>query len=108
LQSHIYIIVSRKDKTQRLKLSPTCNEKLTKRTIGDNEYQVGFDRVKWINMAEKTFDEHFKYSRKELEKFINQNILKNGSPQEKFELNKLIATSQNNTRQAQKKSIGIY
>ncbi|MFV5685101.1 DUF5712 family protein [Flavobacterium sp. GB2R13] len=86
LQSHIHIIVSRKDKTQRLKLSPTCNEKSTSRTIGDNEYQVGFDRVKWINMNEKTFDEHFKYNRKELEKFKNQNILKNGSPQEKFEL----------------------
>lgn len=86
LQSHIHIIVSRKDKTQRLKLSPSCNEKLTKRTIGDNEYQVGFDRVKWIDMNEKTFDQHFKYNRKELEKFKNQNILKNGSPQEKFEL----------------------
>lgn len=107
LQSHIHIIVSRKDKTQRLKLSPTCNEKLTKRTIGDNEYQVGFDRVKWINMVEKAFDEHFRYSRKELEKFKNQNILKNGSPQEKFELNKLIETTQNNTKQTQKKSIRI-
>lgn len=97
LQSHIHIIVSRKDKTQRLKLSPTCNETNTKRIIGDNNYQVGFDRVKWINMNEKTFDEHFKYSRKELEKFKNQNILKNGSPQEKFELKKLIENSQNNS-----------
>ncbi|MDI5951273.1 DUF5712 family protein [Flavobacterium yafengii] len=86
LQSHIHIIVSRKDKTQRLKLSPTCNEKSTSRTIGDNEYQVGFDRVKWINMNEKTFDKYFKYKRKELEKFKNQIILKNGSPQEKLEL----------------------
>jgi hypothetical protein len=102
LQSHIHVIVSRKDKSQRLKLSPTCNEKLTERTIGDNKYQVGFDRVKWINMNEKTFDEHFKYSRKELEKFKNQNILKNGSPQEKFELNKLIKTSQNNAKPTQK------
>lgn len=96
LQSHIHIIVSRKDKTQRLKLSPSCNEKLTKRTIGDNEYQVGFDRVKWIEMNEQTFDEHFRYHRKELEKFKNQNILKNGSPQEKFELNKLIKSNQTN------------
>ncbi|SHG41341.1 hypothetical protein SAMN05444396_11183 [Flavobacterium segetis] len=87
LQSHVHIIVSRKDKTQKLKLSPTCNETLTKRTIGDNNYQVGFDRVKWIDLNEKTFDEHFKYKRPELEKFKNQNILKNGSPQEKFELN---------------------
>lgn len=94
LQSHIHIIVSRKDKTQQLKLSPTCNETNTKRVIGGNNYQVGFDRVKWIDMNEKTFDENFKYHRKELEKFKNQNILKNGSPQEKYELNKLLKTNQ--------------
>ena len=87
LQSHIHIIVSRKDKTQKLKLSPTCNETNTKRSIGNNSYQVGFDRVKWIQTNEEIFDRHFNYSRKELEKFKNQNILKNGSPQEKFELN---------------------
>ncbi|MFV8334260.1 DUF5712 family protein [Flavobacterium sp. GSP14] len=96
LQSHIHCIVSRKDRTQKLKLSPTCNEKLTNRTIGDNEYQVGFDRVKWIDMNEKTFDEHFRYQRKELEKFKNQNILKNGSPQEKYDLNKVLKSNQTN------------
>lgn len=90
LQSHIHIIVSRKDKTQILKLSPTCNEKQANRKIGNNEYQVGFDRVKWIDSNEKTFDEHFNYRRKELEKFQNQNILKNGSPQDKHEINKKI------------------
>lgn len=86
LQSHIHIIVSRKDKSQKYKLSPTCNEKLTVRTIGNNKYQVGFDRVEWIIKNEKTFDEHFMYSRTKLEKFENQNILKNGSPQEKLDL----------------------
>jgi hypothetical protein len=38
-------------------------------------------------MNENAFDEYFKYNGKELEKFKNQNILKSGSPQEKFELN---------------------
>lgn len=99
LQTHIHIIVSRKDKTQCLKLSPTCNETNTKRIIGDNSYQVGFDRVKWINMNEQTFDLHFNYKRRELEKFINQNILKNGSPQEKFELNKRIENLTSNQTQ---------
>ena len=96
LQSHIHIIVSRKDKTQILKLSPTCNEKQTNRKIGNNEYQVGFDRIKWINSNEKTFDEHFNYKRKELEKFQNQNILKNGNPQDKYEINKKIEIESNN------------
>lgn len=90
LNSHVHFIVSRKDKTQRLKLSPTCNETLTKRTIGENNYQVGFNRVKWIDSNEKTFDNHFQYHRTELEKFKNQNILKNGSPEEKHELSKIL------------------
>ena len=94
LQSHLHVIISRKDRTQKLKLSPTCNETNTKRVIGGNNYQVGFDRVKWIEMNERTFDEHFKYQRKELEKFKNQNILKNGSPLEKHELNELLKANQ--------------
>ena len=102
LQSHIHIIVSRKDKTQQLKLSPTCNEKQTNRKIGNNEYQVGFDRVKWINSNEKTFDEHFNYKRKELEKFENQNILKNGSPQDKHEVNKKIEAESINRNDVKK------
>ena len=102
LQSHIHIIVSRKDKTQILKLSPTCNEKQTNRKIGNNEYQVGFDRVKWINSNEKIFDEHFNYKRKELEKFENQNILKNGSPQDKHEVNKKIEAESINRNDVKK------
>ena len=102
LQSHIHIIVSRKDKTQQLKLSPTCNEKQTNRKIGNNEYQVGFDRVKWINSNEKIFDEHFNYKRKELEKFENQNILKNGSPQDKHEVNKKIEAESINRNDVKK------
>ena len=102
LQSHIHIIVSRKGKTQQLKLSPTCNEKQTNRKIGNNEYQVGFDRVKWINSNEKIFDEHFNYKRKELEKFENQNILKNGSPQDKHEVNKKIEAESINRNDVKK------
>lgn len=37
---------------------------------------------------EKLFDELFNYKRSELEKFENQNILKNGSVSEKEELSK--------------------
>jgi hypothetical protein len=98
LQSHIHIIVSRKDKSQKFKLSPTCNEKLTVRTIGNNKYQVGFDRVGWIIKNEKTFDDHFMYNRTKLEKFENQNILKNGSPQEKLDLMNQIEISSQKTK----------
>lgn len=108
LQSHIHIIVSRKDKTQQLKLSPTCNEKRTNRKIGNNEYQVGFDRVKWINSNEKIFDEHFNYKRKELEKFQNQNILKNGSPQDKHEINKKIELESINIGDIKKQIVNAH
>lgn len=96
LQSHIHIIVSRKDKSQRLKLSPTCNEKKTTRTIGTNTYQVGFDRVNWINLNERSFDRNFNYKREEREKFENQNILKNGTPLEKQELVRRIENTESN------------
>ena len=90
VNSHVHLIVSRKDKTQKLKLTPTTKERSTTRTIGGNTYHVGFDRMKWINMNEKSFDDFFQYKRKEREKFINQYILKNGSPKEKAVLLKEI------------------
>ncbi|WP_405606226.1 DUF5712 family protein [Polaribacter sp. Asnod1-A03] len=94
INSHVHLIVSRKDKTQKLKLTPTTKERSTIRTIGGNTYHVGFDRMKWINMNEKSFDDFFQYKRKEREKFINQYILKNGSPKEKEALLKEIETKE--------------
>jgi hypothetical protein len=94
INSHVHLVVSRKDKTQRLKLTPTTKERSTTRTIGGNTYHVGFDRMKWINMNEKSFDDFFQYKRKEREKFINQCILKNGSPKEKEALLKAIETKE--------------
>jgi len=92
INSHVHLIVSRKDKTQRLKLTPTTKERSTIRKIGGNTYHVGFDRMKWINMNENSFDTFFNYKRSELEKFNNQYILKNGSPKEKATLLKQIET----------------
>lgn len=90
INSHVHIIVSRKDKTQKLKLTPTTKERSTTRTIGGNTYHVGFDRMKWINNNEKSFDDFFHYKRRERERFNNQYILKNGSPKEKETLLKKI------------------
>jgi hypothetical protein len=94
INSHVHLVVSRKDKTQKLKLTPTTKERSTTRTIGGNTYHVGFDRMKWINMNENSFDDFFQYKRKEREKFINQCILKNGSPKEKEVLLKEIETKE--------------
>ena len=101
INSHVHIIVSRKDKTQRLKLTPTTKERSTTRTIGGNTYHVGFDRMKWINMNENSFDVFFQYKRREREKFINQCILKNGSPKEKEALLKEIETKEQSIENTQ-------
>lgn len=94
VNSHVHLIVSRKDKTQKLKLTPTTKERSTTRTIGGNTYHVGFDRMNWIIMNEKSFDNFFKYKRPEREKFRNQYILKNGSPKEKAALLKQIESKE--------------
>ncbi|GGW43931.1 DUF5712 family protein [Arenibacter certesii] len=97
LQSHIHIIVSRKDKTQKMKLSPLSNEKSKIRTIGKNSYKVGFDRKKWIVENEKRFDKMFHYKRQEIEKFEVQNALKNGSMMEREATRKKLSKSQEKT-----------
>lgn len=110
LQSHVHVIVSRKDQSQRLKLSPVANEKSTTRTIGNNTYHVGFDRKKWITKNEKSFDKMFNYKRKEIEKFEVQNTLKNGTREEKLEAMKRVDMEKHITNsqvQQHEKSRGI-
>lgn len=90
LTSHGHIVVSRKDKHQKLKLTPTVKDRKTNRSINGNKYRIGFDRIKWIKRNEETFDKLFNYNRKLTEMFENQNILKNGTPQDKDILNQKI------------------
>ncbi|GMN06314.1 hypothetical protein MTsPCn5_17030 [Croceitalea sp. MTPC5] len=106
LQSHVHVIVSRKDKTQKMKLSPLSNEKSKQRTIGNNTYKVGFDRKAWITNNEKTFDNSFGYKRNELEKFENQNTLKNGTAMEKDKLQSRLSNVKNK-EQSNDKSLGL-
>ena len=58
--------------------------------------------MKWINSNEKNFDDHFNYKRKEIEKFENQNIVKNGNPQDKHEVNKKIEAESINRNDVKK------
>ncbi len=79
MNSHVHCITSRKNKLQNLKLKPTVNDRKTDRTINGNNYRVGFDRLEWSKMNEKTFDELFKYKRKLSEMLEIQMRLKYGS-----------------------------
>lgn len=75
LQSHVHIIVSRKDKEQKMKLSPLATEKAGKANsqLKGKRVQRGFDRKAFKNAVERVFDKQFRYKRQEHEK-VNQQI----------------------------------
>ena len=79
---HCHLIVSRKDQSNKKKLSPLTNHKNTKNGI----VKGGFDRVNLFQQAEQGFDKLFGYDRQQTESFDYQNVMKNGSISEQFEL----------------------
>lgn len=83
-QMHVQIIVSRKDITDSIRLSPLNNSR------GKNvahSLKVGqFDRSAFKHTAEKTFDQVFNYDRQIWETFRYANTLKHGDYDRKLEL----------------------
>lgn len=82
LNMHCHLIVSRKDQTNKKKLSPLTNHKNTKNGV----ITGGFDRVNLFQQAEQGFDKLFSYNRQLSESFDYHNTMKNGSILEQFEL----------------------
>ncbi|HUH47988.1 MAG TPA: MobB family relaxase [Arenibacter sp.] len=62
-QSHIHIIVSRKDASNRFSLSPGSKYKSSTVELGGKTIRRGFDRDKFFESAEKRFDTLFAYQR---------------------------------------------
>tara|TARA_R110002049_G_scaffold144789_2_gene307047 strand:- start:1928 stop:2959 length:1032 start_codon:yes stop_codon:yes gene_type:complete len=62
-QSHIHIIVSRKDASNRFSLSPGSKYKASNVKLNGENVKRGFDRDKFFDKAEKTFDKTFGYKR---------------------------------------------
>ena len=62
-QSHIHIIVSRKDASNRFSLSPGSKYKASDVKLNGQTVKRGFDRDKFFERAEKTFDKTFGYKR---------------------------------------------
>ena len=83
LNMHCHLIVSRKDQTNKKKLSPLTNHKNTKNGI----IRGGFDRVNLFQQAEQDFDKLFNYNRQPTESFAYHNTMKNGSISKQFKLN---------------------
>ena len=82
LNMHCHLIVSRKDQSNKKKLSPLTNHKNTKK----GTVMGGFDRVNLFRQAEQGFDKLFGYDRQQSESFDYHNTMKNGSISEQLEL----------------------
>ena len=82
LNMHCHLIVSRKDQTNKKKLSPLTNHKNTKNGV----IKGGFDRVNLFRQAEQGFDKLFSYNRQLSESFEYSNTMKNGSIDDKLKM----------------------
>ena len=90
LNMHCHLIVSRKDQTNKKKLSPLTNHKNTKNGV----IKGGFDRVNLFQQAEQGFDKLFGYDRQQSEWFDYHNTMKNGSISEQLELQNQMFTGE--------------
>ena len=84
LNMHCHLIVSRKDQSNKKKLSPLTNHKNTKNGVIKGD----FDRVNLFQQAEQGFDKLFNYNRQLSEAFEYYNIMKNSTITNKLRLQK--------------------
>ena len=75
LNMHCHLIVSRKDQSNKKKISPLTNHKNTKNGI----IKGGFGRVNLFQQAEQGFDKLFRYNRQQTESFNYHSTMKNTS-----------------------------
>lgn len=82
LNMHCHLIVSRKDQTNKKKLSPLTNHKNTKK----GTVTGGFDRANLFQQAELGFDKLFGYNRQLTESFEYANTMKNGNIDDRLKM----------------------
>ncbi len=73
-QSHIHIIVSRKDLSNSYSLSPGSKYKASEVEMNGKKVKRGFDRDTFFEKAEKTFDKKFGYTRNLAETYTARKI----------------------------------
>lgn len=79
---HCHIIVSRKDQSNKVKISPLTNHRSTKKGV----IKGGFDRKTLFQEVEKGFDKLFNHNRKLDESFEYYNTMKNGTIDKQLEM----------------------
>ncbi len=82
LNMHCHLIVSRKDQSNKVKISPLTNHRNTKKGV----ITGGFDRTTLFENVEKGFDKLFGYNRQLSETFEYCNTMKNGSMTNKLRM----------------------
>ena len=83
-QMHVQIIVSRKDATNKIKLSPMNN---SRGSNAEHSKKVGqFDRSAFKNSGERLFDEKFSFDRELSETFRYANTQKKGRLEDRISL----------------------
>ncbi len=74
-QSHIHIIVSRKDASNRYSLSPGSKYRKSEVEMHGKKVDRGFDRERFFEQAEKVFDKQFAYQRNFAERYRSRKLL---------------------------------
>ncbi len=74
LQTHIHIIISRKDITNTFGLSPGAKHKESETILNGKVVKSGFNRDQFYLDAEKTFDKLFDYNRNFVEKYHSRKM----------------------------------
>jgi len=82
LNTHCHLIVSRKDQSNKIKISPLTNHRNTRKGV----IKGGFDRTTLFENAEEGFDKLFGYNRQLSETFKYCNAIKNGSIETKLQM----------------------
>ncbi len=95
LNMHCHLIVSRKDQTNKKKLSPLTNHKNTKKGV----IKGGFDRKSLFRQAEQGFDRLFGYQRQLTESFEYYNTMKNGSITEQLNMQEQVINQAKDNQQ---------
>lgn len=74
LQTHIHLIVSRKDVTNTYSLSPGSKYRSSEVVMHGKLVKRGFDRDRFFQAAEKTFDRMFGYNRNDMESYNGRKV----------------------------------
>ncbi|GAA3622739.1 MobB family relaxase [Flavivirga jejuensis] len=93
MQSHIHIIVSRTDASNKLSLSPGSQYKKSETPLNGVKVKRGFNRDEFFKAAEKTFDKTFRFQRNFVESYKAKKMLLN-NPKMFFSLLSGLPTSQ--------------